>query len=49
MKLIIITNGYPSKKKPYFFVFVEKLVKEFAELNIDCYVISPQKHYKIVV
>ena len=42
MKLIIITNGYPSKKKPYFFVFVEKLVKEFAELNIDCYVISPQ-------
>ncbi|MDB3938261.1 glycosyltransferase [Flavobacteriaceae bacterium] len=41
MNICIVTPGYPIKGHP-FFVFVERLVNEFADLGCNCTVISPQ-------
>lgn len=46
--ICIISPGYPSPDNP-FFVFVEKLVNEFADLGLQCTVISPQSLSKIFV
>ena len=47
MKICIITPGYPDLGRP-FFVFVERLVNEFADQGHQCVVIAPQSILQIV-
>ena len=46
--ICIITDGYPSDKR-IANTFVEQLTNEFADFNINCYVISPQSISRILV
>ena len=39
-KLCILTSYYPSETDPYF-VFVGELIEQFADMGIECHVISP--------
>ncbi|MCO5723329.1 glycosyltransferase family 4 protein [Robiginitalea marina] len=43
MKILVISNNYPSNKYPSHGVFVYKLVQEFAKLGHEISVISPTK------
>lgn len=46
--LCIISGNYPSENNPSY-TFVEQLVSEFADNNIDCVVISPQSISKLTI
>ena len=48
MKICIITPGYPDLNRP-FFVFVERLVNEFADQGHQCIVVAPQSISQIVL
>jgi glycosyltransferase involved in cell wall biosynthesis len=43
MKILVISNNYPSKKSPSQGVFVYKLIQEFAKLGNEVIIISPSK------
>lgn len=47
MKICIISPGYPDLDR-FFFVFVERLVNEFADQGHQCVVIAPQSIVQIV-
>lgn len=47
-KICIISEGYPTDKKPWF-PFVDQLVCAFAEQGIECTVISPQSITKALM
>ena len=47
MKICIISPGYPDLDR-FFFVFVERLVNEFADQGHQCVVIAPQSIVQIL-
>jgi len=44
MKILVISNNYPSKKFPFHGVFVYKLIQQFAKLGHQIIVISPESY-----
>lgn len=47
MKILVVSNNYPSNKRPSKGVFVYKLVQKFVELGHEVTVVSPQKTWDI--
>ena len=42
MKILVVSNNYPSEQAPSYGVFVYKLVQQFAKLGHEITIISPQ-------